>query len=194
MEHACSHIRVTLLNEYDSGGGGTATMRIHRALRGIGVDSTMLVDHQEDNEPGVEAPEGALWTVWAMDRPFIDRAPLGLYGGSDGVFSPGWLPESLSKRVDALDPDVLHLNWMGGGFLDVGNIADFDRPIVWTLHDMWPFTGGCHYTADCDGFESSCGSCPSLNSSRTFDLSKATWWWKRRTFRNADITVVSPSQ
>lgn len=186
-------MRVALLNAYESGGAGTAVKRTHMGLRRIGVESTMLVDHGGDETRGIYGPSGRFHTALAMTRPFIDRAALALYGGSEGVFSPAWLPDRLQHRIEQVDPEVLHFNWMGGGFLDISSVTKLNMPIVWTLHDMWPFTGGCHYAGDCRGYESACGHCPHLDSSHSFDLSKLTWWRKQRAFRSADITVVSPS-
>jgi glycosyltransferase involved in cell wall biosynthesis len=186
-------MRVTLLNASDSGGAGNAVKRIHKGLRRIGVDSSVLVDHGGDEARDIVGRYGKLPTAYAMARSLIDRAPLALYGGAEGVFSPAWLPDDLPQRIARYDPDVIHFNWMGRGFLDVSSVAKMDAPIVWTLHDMWPFTGGCHYAGECKGYESSCGSCPRLGSSLSLDLSKVTLWRKRRAFQDADITLVSPS-
>ena len=71
-------MRVALLNAYDSGGAGTATTRIHRGLRRIGVDSKMLVDHKDSDDPHVVGPSGPLRTGYSMLRPFVDRLPLRL--------------------------------------------------------------------------------------------------------------------
>lgn len=186
-------MQVTLLSAYASGGAGTAKTRIHRELRRIGVEST--VDHKEGDDPDVTAPDRALRTAWMMARPFIDRAPLRLYGGSDGVFSPGWLPDSSPSRVDALDPDVFHFNWIGGGFLDAGSVSEFDRPIVWRPPDMWAFTSGCRYAGDCERYRESCGRCPQLGSRLSWDLSRLTWRRKAgRTPRPLTYATDFPSQ
>lgn len=186
-------MRIALLNAYDSGGAGTATKRIHRGLRQIDVDSTILVDHKDGDEPHVVGPESTLRTGFSMARPLIDRAPLQLYGGSKGVFSPNWLPDDVNRRLDRLDPDVVHLNWVGGGFLSPGSVADIDQPIVWRFPDMWPMTGGCHYARDCEGYTKSCGQCPELGSSLPWDMSRITMARKQRAFPDADITVAAPS-
>lgn len=186
-------MRVTLLNAYDSGGAGTATKRIHDGLRRIGIDSTMLVDHKDSDDPHIVGPKSTLRTGYSMVRPFIDRLPLQLYGGSRGVFSPNWLPDDVNRRVDRLDPDVVHLNWVGGGFLSPSSVANIDRPIVWRFPDMWPMTGGCHYARDCEGYTDSCGRCPELGSSLPWDLSRITMERKQRAFPEADITVAAPS-
>lgn len=186
-------MRVTLLNAYDSGGAGTATRRIHDGLRQIGIDSKMLVDHKDSDDPHIVGPESTLRTGYSMVRPFIDRSPLQLYRGSRGVFSPNWLPDDVNCRIDRLDPDVVHLNWVGGGFLSPSTVADIDRPVVWRFPDMWPMTGGCHYARDCEGYTDSCGRCPELESSLPWDLSRITMKRKKRSFPEADITVAAPS-
>lgn len=186
-------MRVTLLNSHDSGGAGTATKRIHRGLRRIDVDSKMLVDNKDSDDPHVVGPESALRTGYSMARPFVDRFPLRLYGGSKGVFSPNWLPEDINKRVDRLDPDIVHLNWVGGSFVSPETVANIERPIVWRFPDMWPLTGGCHYARDCERYTESCGRCPELGSSLPWDLSRLTMSRKQRAFPEADITVAAPS-
>ena len=184
---------VTLINAYDSGGAGTATKRIYRGLQEVGVNANMLVDHKEGDDPHIHGPESTIRKANSMARPYVDRLPLKLYGGSDGVFSPNWLPEDVGKRINKLDPDVIHLNWVGGGFLTPSTIGSFDRPVVWRFPDMWPMTGGCHYARSCEGYEESCGTCPELGSSRSWDLSRFTMARKNRAFSDTNITVVAPS-
>lgn len=186
-------MKVLLFNTYDWGGAGTATRRINRGLRRIGVDSTMLVRHKRSDDPYVVGPGGTLQRVYSMARIVLDPVPLKLFGGAEGDFSIGWVPDGLPKRVAKLDPDLIHLNWVGEGFFDVKTLGTLDRPIVWRLPDMWAFTGGCHYSGECDRFEEDCGSCPQLGRDLKHDLS---WWTlrrKRKAWDGADITVVAPS-
>ena len=70
-----------------------------------------------------------------------------------------------------LAPTLAHLHWITGGFLNVGSLRRWQVPFVWTLHDMWAFTGGCHYDEGCGRYRTRCESCPALGSSRRFDLS-----------------------
>ena len=187
------NLSVLLLNSHDSGGAGTATKRIHRGLRRLGVDSRILVDNKKGDDPYIIGPNSALRKAYSLARPFIDRGPVQLYGGSEGVFSPNWLPEDVAQRVKKIDPDIVHLNWVGGGFLTPSTVSSFDQPVVWRFPDMWPMSGGCHYARDCNGYKNSCGNCPELGSSMSWDLSRFTMARKRRSFSNADITVVAPS-
>ena len=82
---------------------------------------------------------------------------------------------------------------MNGGFLRVETLKKFKQPIVWTLHDMWPFTGGCHYDDECGKFQQSCGNCPILNSERERDLSRRIWKRKQKSWEDVPIVVVATS-
>lgn len=186
-------MNVLLLNTYDWGGAGTATRRIHRGLRDIGVDSGMLVAHKRSDGPRVYGPEGTFSHGYSLARIVLDSAPAKLFGGADAGFSVGWLPDDVSSRVLEHDPDLLHLNWVGEGFLNVKTLRKLGRPIVWRLPDMWPLTGGCHYADGCERFTDACGSCPQLDSDVDHDV---TWWTlrrKRKAWADLDITVVAPS-
>lgn len=82
------------------------------------------------------------------------------------------------------------------GFLDYANAAKLflGKKVVWTLHDMNPFTGGCHYTGSCRGYLYKCGVCPQLGSLEDEDASANVWQIKDRTFRDLDLAVVTPSK
>ena len=88
---------------------------------------------------------------------------------------------------------MINLHWINGGYLKIGTIAKFKKPIVWTLHDMWAFTGGCHYNVDCTNYTTSCGNCPQLHSHKETDLSRWIWKRKARAWQNLNLTIVTPS-
>jgi glycosyltransferase involved in cell wall biosynthesis len=182
--------RPLLLNAKDTGGAANATRRIHEGLREIGVDSRMLVDRKSTRDPTIHGRRSRPGKAIARLRPIVDSLPLKLYD-DDPSFSPSLPPERLSERISRLEPDVLHLNWMTGGFMDVSTLAEFDQPIVWRFPDMWPMTGGCHYTDGCTGYHDSCGECPKLESDQEHDLSRLTMWRKKRALAKAVVTVVA---
>lgn len=188
-----ARMNVLLLNTYDWGGAGTATTRIHRGLRRIGVDSRLLVANRRGDEPGVIGPAGQFGRAYAMARIVLDSVPLRPFGPPDSPFSVCWLPSRVHHRIQRLDPELVHLNWVGDGFLNVKDLRKFGRPIVWRLPDMWALTGGCHYSDGCDRFEEHCGRCPRLGRDVKHD---PTWWTlrrKRKAWTDLDITVVAPS-
>ncbi|MFQ4139764.1 glycosyltransferase family 4 protein [Nodosilinea sp. PGN35] len=173
------------------GGAAKAAYRIHRGLISNGLGSTMLVRHKLSSDPTVIANK----TILAQVGSKVDGRPLKRYAQRERtMFSPQWFPDSVVGRVQALNPDVVHLHWTCNGFLQIESLAKFKKPIVWTLHDMWAFTGGCHYAKDCDGYTKGCGSCPQLGSNSAKDLSHNVWLRKAKAWRNLQLTVVTPSQ
>ncbi|MEE9157597.1 MAG: glycosyltransferase [Gammaproteobacteria bacterium] len=93
-----------------------------------------------------------------------------------------------------LAPDLVHLQWISRSFLRIETLARLELPLVWTLHDMWAFTGGCHYDGGCERFVSACGHCPILGSSRERDLSHWVFARNRRASKRQNLTVVAPSR
>lgn len=185
-----SSILPLLLTASDTGGAGTATRRIHDGLKEIGVNSRMLVRDKSTSDPTIHGPTNKLTKAFAKVRPYFDVLPLKLYDASS-EYSINWLPDRLYRRVNKLDPDVIHLNWVAGGYMNPSSISDFTQPIVWRLPDMWPLTGGCHYTDGCTRYRSSCGKCPQLDSTHSWDPSRVTLTRKKRAVEQKDVTVVA---
>jgi len=77
--------------------------------------------------------------------------------------------------------------------LRIEELKRVNKPIVWTLHDMWAFTGGCHYCDDCDRFQQDCGNCPQLNKNGKNDLSRSVLKRKKKAWAGLDVTIVTPS-
>jgi glycosyltransferase involved in cell wall biosynthesis len=103
------------------------------------------------------------------------------------------------RVVDSIpDADVYNLHWINGFIDPLPFFRATDQPIVWTLHDMNPFTGGCHYNGGCRRFEDCCGKCPQLGSNREKDLSRSVWTRKREAYRHALDTgrlhIIAPSE
>jgi glycosyltransferase involved in cell wall biosynthesis len=86
------------------------------------------------------------------------------------------------------------LHWLCAGFLRVETLGRLNKPLVWTLHDSWAFTGGCHVPFACERYRQSCGECPVLGSSRERDLSRWVWKRKEKAWRNLNPTLVAPSR
>lgn len=189
-------MKIVIVNASDiRGGAARAAYRLHRALLAEGVDSLMLVQSKFSDDFTVLGPETKLKKAIALIRPTLDQIPLIFYKKhSRTLFSPSWLPFSnVVKKINEIRPDIVHLHWVCGGMLRIEDIKKIKYPIVWTLHDMWPFTGGCHYSFGCEKYVNFCESCPSLNSNFTFDLSRFVWKRKKRTYKDCKITVVGPS-
>lgn len=188
-------MKVLLLNSTDiQGGAARAAYRLHSGLRAQGLDSAIFVQQKFSSESTVFAAETKLEKAISAIRPTLDALPVRLYKQPPfSFFSPQWLPGGVSKKIEKFNPDVVNLHWICKGFVGIRDIAAIKRPVVWTLHDMWAFTGGCHYTHGCESYRDSCGSCPQLNSRRKHDLSHLVWRMKKGAWKDLDITIVTPS-
>jgi glycosyltransferase involved in cell wall biosynthesis len=95
-----------------------------------------------------------------------------------------------------LDADIIHLHWVYFGFLSIESLRklmQLGKPIVWTLHDMWPFTGGCHYSGECTHYLSHCHSCPFLKRPSAKDLSYKVFEQKIELFQRGQVHFVGCS-
>ncbi|MGH7680761.1 MAG: glycosyltransferase [Candidatus Eiseniibacteriota bacterium] len=189
-------MRPILVNTYDLiGGAARAAYRLHQALRLIGLDSQLLVQRKVTDDPSVHGPRGPFAKAVARARPFLDSLPLWGYPSRlPGSFSPAVLPDSLAPRIAALRGDLVHLHWVAGGFFNPTWLERSAKPVVWTLHDSWAFTGGCHVPGDCARYRDACGACPALGSRRERDLSRGLFERKQRAWARASLHVVTPSR
>jgi glycosyltransferase involved in cell wall biosynthesis len=96
--------------------------------------------------------------------------------------------------VRRFKPDIVHLHWINDGAVGIGDLDRFGVPLVWTLHDMWPLTGGCHHSHDCRLFEEHCIRCPLLERPLWPDFSRRVFARKLSAWKNLDFSIVSPSQ
>jgi len=193
-------VKILLLSISLRGGAGGATYRLHQGLQGIGVDSQILVKNKDvDDQSVIIAPPKRLVTLANRLARLgrignLNNLPLRLYPGWEQAhFHPQWLPDSIFSKVAQLCPDVINLHWTCGGWIQIETIPKLPKPVVWTLHDMWAFTGGCVHSEECDRYTDSCGACPILRSKKESDLSRWVWRRKARAWRELDLTIVTPS-
>lgn len=177
------------------GGAARAAVRLLRALRGHGVQATLHTPCIDSPESGVKAIGRWPTATHARMRLALDQYPRWLRGhaGTDQFTTGlGPAPVGLERAFDAAD--LLHLHWIGKGTLPLRRLARLSLPVVWTLHDQWPITGGCHYDAGCGRFAYGCGSCPVLGSTRATDLSARLFQMKRSAYRDIDLSFIAPSR
>ncbi|MDY6937729.1 MAG: glycosyltransferase family 4 protein [Cyanobacteriota bacterium] len=187
-------MKVLHLSRDTGSGAGRGAYWLHNALTQAGVDSKVLVARKTIDDPDVLGLEGKSSTIVTKVLDKLDKLPLALYPKKESyIFSPAWIAQNVSDRIETLNPDLINLHWVCGGFLKPESLAQFKRPIVWTLRDMWAFSGGCHYTGDCTQYERSCGTCPQLGSNRENDLSRQVWQRKQQAWANLDMTLVAIS-
>ena len=188
-------MKVLHLNTSDiSGGAARAAYRLHKGLVNIGLDSQMLVQDKTSDDRNVIGSQTKLEKGWAKIRPTLNAIPLQLYRQRDRTpYSVQWLPSKMNSKIKSIAPDIINLHWICGGYLQIETIAKFNKPIIWTLHDSWAFTGGCHIPYDCKKYTKSCGACPQLHSNRDWDLSRWVWQRKAKAWKDLNLTLVTPS-
>lgn len=200
-------MKVIHLSIHDiSGGAARAAYRLHQGLRQLGHESLMLVASRYSNDPTVSivrlppSEPGRIWFFlrglrirWAFER-YRDTRPEGYDVFSDNRSKYSSL---VAKQLPICD--VVNLHWVAG-FVDYreffSNISE-RVPMIWTLHDMNPFTGGCHYDQGCGQFHQSCGTCPQLGSDDIGDLSNQIWRRKESVFDKIPpdrLHIVTPSR
>ena len=109
--------------------------------------------------------------------------------------------KSFLKKIDEIHPDIIHLHNIHGYYINYRILFEYissrNIPIVWTLHDLWPMTGHCSISNDCDKFTFGCHNCPAKTGypkSLLFDFSKRNFEIKKKTFTlpaRMVITTVS---
>jgi glycosyltransferase involved in cell wall biosynthesis len=189
-------LNALLLSIADGGGGAArAAYRLHQSLRKTDIDSHLLVQSKVTDDPTAITLQNKIEKGLSSLRPSINAIPLKLFTQADSkTYSLQWLSDRVTTKVNQINPEVINLHWICDGFLSIETLPKFKRPLVWTLHDMWPFTGGCHYSGDCDRYTEHCGCCPQLGSSKAFDLSAWVWHRKAKNFNSLNLTLVTPSQ
>lgn len=197
-------MKVVQISTWDANGGAArAAARLHLGLRAIDVNSEMIVYDQSSTLPGVHR--------FAPVRTLRRRAERYLFRkrGIDRCIPLHWprFEDFSIERcqwgadlVGQLQPyDLVNLHFVKGMFDYRNFFAQIagQIPLVWTLHDMNPFTGGCHYDDACGRFTAGCGACPQLQSTNEKDLSREIWQRKQHAFSHlpdSQLTIVTPSR
>jgi glycosyltransferase involved in cell wall biosynthesis len=177
-------------------GAGKAALSTHNELLNQGIDSHILFLKSSINNHNTYSYYHVSFVnkLEQKTTSLLERMPLKIYPKrKKSIFSPAFIGISLRDLEVIKSCDVIHIHWANHGFIDLTEIKKWNKPVVWTLRDMWPFTGGCHYSFDCEGFKSSCGSCPALGSSSTYDLSYYVLKRKIKYIKNQDIKWVAIS-
>ena len=195
-------MRVVHITSVDNGGAGRACIRLHKALLEAGVDSIIITQNKTTDTPKVQQlAQTKLQKLVAKIRPFLSQLPLMAYPKRvKDIFSPNipiFTPSNhlLISTINALKPDIVHLHWVENGFFSTKDLQSIQAPMLWSLHDANPYTGGCHYVAAaCVGVGTRCKSCPLLQSALPFDLSFWTFKRKAKTYaklKNLTINGLS---
>lgn len=196
-------MKITLINTADTGGGAPAAcLRLLKALVSQKADAQLLVQYKKTGDSKVKGVVSDFVTrLKARANFLLERIPFIAFQERDKsvrfAFSTANAGSSIVNEQWVKEADILHLHWTNSGFLSINDLAELvntGKPIVWTLHDMWTFTGGCHYSGSCDHFMRECGNCPFLRNPDENDISHTGWLRKAAMYANSpNITFVTCS-
>lgn len=173
----------------NTGGSARSAYRIHRGLREQGHRSRMLVRTRVTNDPDVAPVHGGRPMIRGLDlfgRYVVDRLDLQYW----------WYPSSflLTRHPWFRDADIIQLYNTHGGYFSHLALPRISRhrPMVWRLSDMWPLTGHCAYSHDCERWQIGCGSCPILGEYPALkrDTTALLWKMKKRIYDRSQLVVV----
>jgi glycosyltransferase involved in cell wall biosynthesis len=180
------------------GGAARACNRLALGLRNLNENCDVLVmqrtsDHNFINKVNIKQDE------------FTSNIPISNYiqdnyinkqrtDVSNTLFSLSCSGYDLTSLDLVRTADIINLHWVVGfqSPRTIARLASLGKPVVWTLHDQWPFTGGCHYSAGCTKYQSDCSSCPQLLDDSA-GLVSSLLKDKMHYFEKAHMTIVAPS-
>jgi glycosyltransferase involved in cell wall biosynthesis len=193
-------MKIIQLNTYDiDGGAARAAYRLHRGLIEIGQQSRLLTTFKQSLDetvsllsPKPQAGESDSGYLSLIQQHYINanRTPL-----SNTLFSLPYPGLDLTPLHDVLVADIINLHWIAyfQSPVTLKQLLDLGKPVVWTLHDMWAFTGGCHYSSGCSQYQQDCSACPQLRDD-PFGLTSALLKDKLELLADSNLTLVTPSR
>ena len=190
-------MKVVHLSSEIYGGAFIAALRLHGAMLKQGIESIYLTSHNHD-----EAQK-----VYAVSRGKIDNGIRRIYKFLENALKkivykstvyPGFYGFDVSNHPFVKNADFIVLHWIVASYLSVGEIGKIlklGKPVFWLLHDQWPFTGGCHYSYDCERYKLECGFCQFSEKKKEKDLSYRVIQSKLKNISKYDnITIVPTSR
>jgi glycosyltransferase involved in cell wall biosynthesis len=189
-------MKIVHINYFDNiGGSGRAAYRIHHALRRAGVESRMLVKEATSSDWTVQAltpQKQNSGLLYRLRMKWFNRLIGQFRTASPILHSPDISSSVDVKQINNSDADIIHLHWFNSGMLSIGDIGKINKPIIWTLHDMWAFCGAEHVTYEFrwrDEYRKD--NRPDYESG--FDLNRWTWERKCKHWKHP-MYIVTPSQ
>ena len=193
-------MKVLHFNASIKGGAAIAAHRIFNAVS-ANVEEAYFYSAGEVGEPLHEVMPAFKGTAsmfnrlkWSLFYRNLAKHTTGKLGKYE-KFTPAKLPIDTPLPTQHGLPDIIHLHWTSE-MIDYpsffASIPDH-IPIIWTCHDMNPFTGGCHYTWGCTKFEQQCQNCPQLSISGSNDLSAQTQKVKVGSLKGQQLHIVGNS-
>lgn len=177
---------------------GKAALRLHKAFLNSGIDSSLITLKPAVNDDSKTIQKGKISELVAkVDnklQSFVNRKNVKEFG----LFSYPVLGSNVSIMKEIKEADYIYIHWVLGGFLNLANIeqlAKLGKPLIFFMHDMWTFTGGCHYSFSCEKYTSFCFNCQIFPKNKNNDLSSKEFKKKLKLYSKYDnLFFISPSK
>jgi glycosyltransferase involved in cell wall biosynthesis len=190
-------LKVLIVSTYDyEGGAARGAYRLHKALNKMpSVECKMVVQQSIQKLPSIIYPSTKWRKVEALVRPYLDGlALLGVKKTTNDLLS--FNVATNSQLVDIINdekPDIVNLHWINKGFLSLTDASRIQAEVVWTLHDSWLFTGGCHVPHSCGQYIDECSDCPKINPAKFYNPILRSFGKKLKYFQSRPANVVAVS-
>lgn len=184
-------MKVFQLNKTDiQGGAARASYRLHCALRKHNVDSIMLVDISTSGDWSIQGSKSVYFEIIIKVHLFLVNLICSLLKTENHIIHSLALFKSWRiNEINKSSVDIVHLHWVQNEMLSIAEISQINKPIVWTLHDMWAFCGAEHLSWDNRYID---GYIYRPKHEKGFDLNKWTWLRKKKYWKKP-IHIVTPS-
>jgi glycosyltransferase involved in cell wall biosynthesis len=174
------------------GGGAVAMYRLHSGLRKAGIDSKILCERKTTDSPHVRV---------LQHKPRLEIVEKIIKQGTSrlGLNDIHRLSSFDIKQHEVyVDADILHFHGLHGGFINYLALPSLteSKPTVFSLCDMWPMTGHCAFSYDCDRWKIGCGKCPYPDAHPAIkrDATHLEWKLKDWVYNRSNLTIVSKSK
>lgn len=170
------------------GGAGIAARRLHQALLDLPFRSRMIVSRgTPSNNVEIYSPHKGLRRT--AERELARHIRKRTTDQVDGLASFGFVRSGLANHLNCKTEQIVNLHWVNFDMISIAEIGQLRQPVVWTLHDMWPFCGAEHYTESLrwrDGYADRVGGA-------LRDVNAWVWRRKSQQWRHP-FQIVTPSR
>ena len=192
-------MKILLVNTSENtGGAAVAANRLKEALSNSGVKVKMMVREKKSDDFSVVVVGSKVgnflrfcyerFVIWLCN--LLSRRNLFAVSiANTGI--------DITRTREFREADLIHLHWINHGMLSlkgIRKILDSGKPVVWTMHDMWPATAICHHAHECENYQSECEKCPFLRFPSRHDLAHRVWKRKIQLFQNRQVQFVAVSR
>lgn len=191
-------MKIVLINTWEkNGGAAVACNRLFNAYKKQGIACKYIVLGKTSADKNViQLPKNNILSKIYSATFYLEQLILKFIKKKHTDFSLSIFGIKLSNIKEIQEADIIHLHWVHNSFIDIDDLhrlIEQGKKIIWTMHDMWAFTGGCHYSGSCELYKSACHDCPQLKNEFLFDTS-SNQFNKKIKIDFSKIKFITPSQ